>query len=35
MKNLTVISVSHDLKSLKYCKKIFEIVEKKIIQVIK
>jgi len=35
MEKLTVISVSHDLKSLKYCKKIFEIVEKKIITVIK
>ncbi len=35
MENLTIISVSHDLKSLKYCKKIFEIIEKKVIQVIK
>jgi ABC-type bacteriocin/lantibiotic exporter with double-glycine peptidase domain len=35
MQKLTVISVSHDLKSLKYCQKIFKIVTKKIIQVTK
>lgn len=33
MEKLTVISVSHDLKSLKYCQKIFKIVNKKFTEV--
>jgi ABC-type bacteriocin/lantibiotic exporter with double-glycine peptidase domain len=33
MEKLTVISVSHDLKSLKYCQKIFKIENKKFTEV--